>query len=142
MCFVSDKVRMRHINGPNLKVGKVGLLVKGSRLETEGVDNVVDLGRTVLEGLVAVLSRGVSACARRVVRSSVPSCSARSRRARTDVDIRARLHGDKGAVHLEDDIVDLLAEKMVSDRDSGGPEWRTDMGKASENISSPETTSE
>jgi len=39
------------------------LLVEGGRLETERVDNVVDLLGTRLEGLLNLLSRGVGTCA-------------------------------------------------------------------------------
>lgn len=40
------------------------LLVKGARLETERVDNVVDLLGTGLEGLLGLLGGGVGACSK------------------------------------------------------------------------------
>lgn len=45
----------------NLEVGEEGLFVEGGGLETEGVDDVVDLGGALLEGLVLLLGGGVSA---------------------------------------------------------------------------------
>lgn len=50
-----------------LEVDEVALLVERSGLETEGVDNVVDLDVGVLEGLLGLFSGGVgtSVCGRR-----------------------------------------------------------------------------
>ena len=45
----------------NLEVGEVGLLVELRRLKTEGVDDVVDRLRTLLEGILLLLSGGVGA---------------------------------------------------------------------------------
>lgn len=42
-----------------LKVGEVGLLVERGRLETERVDDVVDLSSTVVEGLLGLLGGSV-----------------------------------------------------------------------------------
>lgn len=42
-----------------LQIGEVGLLVEGSGLETERVDDVVDLDLGIFEGLVGFLSGGV-----------------------------------------------------------------------------------
>ena len=50
-----------------LEVGEERLFVERGRLETEGVDDVVDLGRALLEGLVRILCRGVGAYAERKV---------------------------------------------------------------------------
>ena len=46
----------------NLEVGEIGLLVEGGLLETEGVDDVVNLRRTLLKRLLGLLSGGVGAC--------------------------------------------------------------------------------
>ena len=46
----------------HLEVGQERLLVEGGGLETERVDDVVDLRRTVLECLITLLGRGVGAC--------------------------------------------------------------------------------
>ncbi len=50
-----------------LEVGEVALLVEGGGLQAEGVDDVVDLGDLVLEGLLGLLGGGVGTgvCARR-----------------------------------------------------------------------------
>jgi hypothetical protein len=42
-----------------LEVGEVGLLVERGGLETERVDDVVDLGRSVIEGLLGLLGGSV-----------------------------------------------------------------------------------
>lgn len=46
----------------NLEVGKVALLVERGGLETERVNNVVDLLSTLLERLLGFLSGGVGTC--------------------------------------------------------------------------------
>ena len=44
-----------------LEVGEIGLFVKASRLETESVDNVVDLDLVIFESLLGLLGGGVGA---------------------------------------------------------------------------------
>ena len=44
-----------------LEVSKVGLLVEAGALETERVDDVVDLDDLILEGLLSLLGGGVGA---------------------------------------------------------------------------------
>lgn len=75
-----------------LKVGKEGLLVELGALETERVDNVVDLDGTVLELLLGLLGGGVG----------------------TSVDLDGTLD-DHGAVDLVDDTVNLLHVEGVGD---------------------------
>ena len=45
--------------GTDLEVGKVGLLVEAGGLKAERVNDVVDLRRALLEGLLLLFSRRV-----------------------------------------------------------------------------------
>ena len=40
-------------------MAKIRLLVKGRRLEAEGIDNIVDLDSAILNTFLGLLSRGV-----------------------------------------------------------------------------------
>ena len=75
-----------------LEVNKITLLVELGALETERVDNVVDLERGVLEGLLALLGGGVGA----------------------NVDLDGALL-NHGAVDLVGDAIDLLEIVRVGD---------------------------
>ena len=46
----------------HLEVNQEGFLVKAGGLETEGVDDVVDLRSTLLESFICLLGRRVRAC--------------------------------------------------------------------------------
>jgi hypothetical protein len=74
-----------------LEVAQVGFLVERSRLETERVDNVVDLLGAFLEGLLGLLGGSVG----------------------TDVNVSSATNGDHGAVTLVDDIIDQLDRVRV-----------------------------
>lgn len=71
----------------DLEVGKEGFFVENGGLETEGVDNVVDLGLTLLERFASLL-RG---------------------RVGTDVDIVSRANDDHRAVDLVDNSIDFFS---------------------------------
>ncbi len=75
-----------------LEVSQVALLVELSALETERVDNVIDLLLGVLETLFSLLGGSVGA----------------------SVDLDSTLH-DHGAVSLVDDVVDELEVVRVGD---------------------------
>jgi len=42
-----------------LEISEVGLFIEGSRLETERVDDVIDLGRALLKSFILILGRWV-----------------------------------------------------------------------------------
>ena len=73
-------------------------------------------------------------------------CRIRGKPERTDIDVSTSLDGDQLTVDLENDVVDGLAvgERETSEnaRQAKGESAYTDMGKASENISSSVTISE
>ena len=73
-------------------------------------------------------------------------CRIRGKPERTDIDVSTSLDGDQLTVDLENDVVDGLAvgEREMSEnaRQAKGESAYTDMGKASENISSSVTISE
>ena len=45
-----------------LEISQIGLLVEYGGLESEGMDDVVDLTGSVFKGLILLLGRGVSTC--------------------------------------------------------------------------------
>ena len=91
-----------HGGRSHLEICQIGLFVELGRLEAEGVDDVVDLLGTVLNGLILLLLRRVRAWA---------GCQMgpRSRtQLRTNVDV-ALLDDNHLAVNLVDSVVDELA---------------------------------
>ena len=50
-----------------LEIGQIGLLVECGGLESEGVDDIVNLNSTLFNALLLILSRGVSTCTGSVV---------------------------------------------------------------------------
>jgi hypothetical protein len=98
-------------------VGKIRLLVEGGGLETERVDNVVDLNGTVLKILLGLLSRGVGTGIWGVLGSCSLDVGARS--PHTNLD---SAESDHLAVNLVDNAIDLLwvvgvRENLVSGDD-------------------------
>lgn len=77
-----------------LEVGKVSLLVEGSGLETERVDNVENSLGTIFKVLTSLLSRGIS----------------------TDIDISTLLNNNLGSVNLEGDTVNDVDVVSVRDK--------------------------
>ena len=109
----------------HLEVRQVGLLVKGCRLKSERVDNVVDGDCSILECFLLFFSR--------LVGSNVNVCSC--------------LDGDQCTIYFVDYVINEfpLMEESKPLIDNLVPEAEgqsTNIGKASENISSPVRTSE
>jgi len=118
LCCPSQSIR-GGIGSRTLEVGQVALLVERSALETERVDNVVDLDGRVLQGLLGLLSGRVGADVWRSTLAAVGFLSRAgshigggARYLRTNLDVAL---GDHGAVSLVDDTVDLGEVVRVRD---------------------------
>ncbi len=102
-----------------LEVGKVGLLVERGALQTERVDDVVDLLLGVLQGLIGLLGGRVGAnvwgeCQPPLGSWLPPTLWPRLWAGLVRTDLDAAL-GDHGAVGLVDDTVDLGEVVRVRD---------------------------